>query len=226
MSMKTKKHNLANDEVVRITQKQYLGILERSARALGRISHQKHPGIRRLSLFFIVCLGSGLFTFVPLTLAHGSAGGHGSAMSGHGNGTRDGHRRYLDPFWNSPFFYHTGIYDSAYCYTPTLQQQTTANKQVETYLLRVKKSRQPAATHRYISVETLRPTKRQLDDFTKKQQTAHRTKPAQLHCLMVFDTQTREFVGSGCYIVGSEPVAGEVARFESVSAEFVGHKSL
>jgi hypothetical protein len=185
------------------------------------------------SLLFIVCLGSGLFTFVPLTLAHGSAGGHGSAMSGHssamsghGNGTRDGHRRSFDPFWNSPFFYHTGIYDSAYCYTPTSQQQTTANKQVETYLLGVKKSRQPAATHRYISVETLRPTKKQLDDFTKKQQIAHRAKPAQLHCLMVFDTQTREFVGSKCYIVGSEPVTGEVARFESVSAEFVGHKSL
>jgi hypothetical protein len=221
--MKTTKHNLPNDEVVRIKQKKHLGIPERSARPSGGNSHQKPLESRTLSFFFVICLGSGLFTFVPLTLAHGSGGGHPSGMSPHGKGNPDGHRRYLDPFWSSPFLYHTGIYDSAYCYTPTPQQQTTARQQVETYLLGVQKSRRPAATHRYISVETLRPTKKQFDDFTKKQQTAQRAKPAQLRCLMVFDTQTREFVGSGCYIVGSEPVPGEVARFESVSAEFVGH---
>jgi hypothetical protein len=47
--------------------------------------------------------------------------------------------------------------------------------------------------------------------------------PAQLRCLMVYDTQTREFVGSGCYVVSTEPLAGAVSKFESVSAEFVGH---
>jgi hypothetical protein len=59
-----------------------------------------------------------------------------------------------------------------------------------------------------------------------KQPPARRVEPAQLHCLMVFDTQAREFVGSGCYVVSSEPLAGDVAKFESVSAEFVGHETL
>jgi len=36
---------------------------------------------------------------------------------------------------------------------------------------------------------------------------------------MVFDTQAGEFVGSSRYVVSSEPSAGEVAQFETVSAE-------
>ena len=27
----------------------------------------------------------------------------------------------------------------------------------------------------------------------------------QLHCLMVFDTESKQFVGSGCYVVGPCP---------------------
>ena len=98
-----------------------------------------------------------------------------------------------------------------------------AKQQVEAYLLAVKERRKHAATHRYISVETLRPTKKQVEDFTRKQPPLRHVEPARLRCLMVFDTQTREFVGSGCYVVSSEPSAGEVAQFETVSAEFVGH---
>ncbi len=86
----------------------------------------------------------------------------------------------------------------------TTEQQATAKRQVEAYLLAVKKRRKHAATHRYISVETLRPTKKQqVEDFTRKQPLSRRVEPAQLRCLMVFDTQTREFVGSGCYVVSS-----------------------
>jgi hypothetical protein len=43
---------------------------------------------------------------------------------------------------------------------------------------------------------------------------------------MVFDTQTREFVGSGCYVVSTAPRTGEVRQFEAVSAEFVGYGKL
>ena len=50
--------------------------------------------------------------------------------------------------------------------------------------------------------------------------------PSQLRCLMVFDTQTRQFVGSGCYVVPSEPSNGKVETFETVSAEFVGQVNL
>ena len=116
-----------------------------------------------------------------------------------------------------------------------VSELTTARKRVENYLLAVKKRRRHAPTHRYISVETLRPTKKQVDDYTKKREKAgleaselsvHRVEPSQLHCLMVFDTQTREFVGSGCYVVDTAPLAGEVAQFETMSAEFVGHDKL
>ena len=101
-----------------------------------------------------------------------------------------------------------------------------AKQQVEVYLVAVKKHRKHAATHRYISVETLKPTKKQVEDFASKQPASRRVEPGQLRCLMVFDTQTREFVGSGCYVVSGEPSAGEVARFATVSAEFVGHGTL
>ena len=50
--------------------------------------------------------------------------------------------------------------------------------------------------------------------------------PSQLRCLMVFDTQTKQFVGSGCYVVTSEPSIGDVEKFATVSAQFVGHGTL
>ena len=178
-----------------------------------------------LQWYFAALLATGYFTFVPLTIANGASAGHMSAVDRHGNGQRNENCRYSNPFWGSSFPYHAGIYDSDFSYTPTPEQQATAKRQVEAYLLAVKKRRKHAATHRYISVETLRPTKKQLEDFTRKQPPARRVEPAQLRCLMVFDTQTREFVGSGCYVVGSEPLAGEVAHFETVSAEFVGHET-
>ena len=103
---------------------------------------------------------------------------------------------------------------------------TTAQEQVQDYLLAVKKGRKHAATHRYISVETLRPTKKQLEDYTKKQRPQRPAEPSQLRCLMVFDTQTKQFAGSRCYVVTGQPSIGEVDKFETVSAEFVGHGSL
>jgi hypothetical protein len=39
---------------------------------------------------------------------------------------------------------------------------------------------------------------------------------------MVFDTQAKEFVGSGCYLVTGKPSIGDVVTFGKVSAEFVG----
>jgi hypothetical protein len=165
------------------------------------------------------------FTSVSLTPANATSGSHMSAMGSHEHGQHDEHCHYSNPFWGSSFPYHAGIYDSTYSYTPTREQLTRAKQQVEAYLLAVEKRRKPAAIHRYISVETLRPTKKQLEDFARKQPSGRRVEPAQLRCLMVFDTQTREFVGSGCYVVSSEPLPGAVSTFETVSAEFVGHET-
>lgn len=220
--MKNKENRHSNIEIASIAPRQNKGNSRGIVRVSERISRKNLPEMKTFGLYLSGLLAIGIFTFVPLSIAHGSSAGQMAAMGGRGNMDLHGHGRYSDPFWEP---YHPGLYDSVYSYRPTPKQQATAKQQVEAYLLAVKKRRKYAATHRYIAVETLRPTKQQIDDYTKKDQSAGSVEPAQLRCLMVFDTQTREFVGSGCYIVGSEPAVGEVTRFESVSAEFVGHEA-
>jgi hypothetical protein len=188
-----------------------------------QMTDQKHSHIITLQWYFAGLLAIGYFTLVPMTLANGASGGHISAGGPHDHGQRNDHCHYSHPFYSFP--YPAGNYDPAYSYTPTPEQRARAQQQVQAYLLAVKKHRKRAASHRYISVETLRPTKKQLEDFTRKQLPARRVEPAQLRCLMVFDTQSREFVGSGCYVVSGEPSAGAVTKFETVSAEFVGHET-
>jgi hypothetical protein len=176
----------------------------------------------KLQFYIAGFFATGYFALTP-TQAAGAPTGHMSAALSHGNE----HYRYSAPYGGLSYFGYAGIYDSDYSYTPTPEQQATAKQQVEDYLGAVKKDRKRAATHRYISVETLRPTKTQLEDYSQKQHRLPRTaEPSQLRCLMVFDTQTRQFVGSGCYVVPSEPSIGEVTKFETGSAEFVGQGNL
>jgi hypothetical protein len=182
----------------------------------------------------------GYLAFSPLTLAHG--GGH---MSGPNNPGSPSHQewhhegRYWDPFWGSWYPGYVGAYDSNYSYAPTPAQATTAQKRVKDYLVAVQKGRRRAATHRYIAVETLRPTKKQLEDYAKKQADAKSAAatgsaqmsnrwvpPSQLRCVMVFDTQSKQFVGSGCYVIANPPSIGTVAKFDTYSAEFVGTQAL
>jgi len=93
--------------------------------------------------------------------------------------------------------------------------------------------RRPAATHRYIAVETLRPTKEWLEANLNKRAAARMAQPSarmaeleRLHWLMVFDTQTQQFVGSGVYAVESLPAVEPLMTFDTMSAEFVGQGSL
>jgi hypothetical protein len=182
--------------------------------------------------FCSVALGATcFFAFSSYSLAHG--GGNGGNMSGqgsHGNQSMPG-GHYLDPF-GSPWRPYGGTYDTVYSYTPTQEQAATAKKQVQDYLAAVQKGRRRAAAHRYIAVETLRPTKTQLADYLKKR-AANRTAasqpsvdPGQLRCMMVFDTQSKRFVGSGCYVTESLPSVGTVAKFDTFSAEYVGTTAL
>ena len=118
---------------------------------------------------------------------------------------------------------------------PTPEQQGTAQQRVQQYLGSVKAGHQPAPKHRYIAVKTLNPTVKQKLIYVTKKTKAKMAAEAnkenlpetwvetdQLRCLMVYDTQSAEFVGSGCYVVGSLPAPGTLAQFESVTAEFVG----
>lgn len=222
--MKTKETNLTNVEVADITPTQDVETLGHTAAFGAGIPARYGPDSMAFSWHFTALLAAVYFTFVPLTIANGNSGGHNSGMGQQGNGRPNEHCRYAGPLWGPP--YQVGIYDSDYWYTPTPAQRTKAKEEVEAYLRAVNKGRKHAATHRYISVETLRPTKTQLEDFTRKQTPARRVEPDQLRCLMVFDTHAREFVGSGCYVVSNKPLVGEVAHFETVSAEFVGHETL
>jgi hypothetical protein len=218
--MKTNENNSLNVKVASLKPRQdedrFLGIAGVSRRLYRR----------NLPLCLASLLAAGFFTLVPPAQAKGPSGGHPSAMGTPGNGEGHEHWRSAQPFWDLYFPNHAGIYDSTYSYTPTSEQRIGAKLEAESYLLAVHTGHKHAPTRRYISVETLRPTKRQLDEYTRKLPAARQVDPTKLHCLMVFDTQTKEFVGSQCYIVDSEPSTGGVAQFEGISAEFVGHQTL
>ena len=117
-----------------------------------------------------------------------------------------------------------------YAYTPSPAQRAVAQRRVKEHLAAVRNGRRPAATHRYIAVETLQPTDSQRAAYLKAQAEtgieAPRVEPVQLRCVMVFDTVAGEFAGSGCYIVEGSPRNGSVAQFESVRAEFVSGETL
>ena len=195
----------------------------------------KHPSFEPHLAVTLVTIGYCVFS--PVCLGRGHSGGQ-SNQSNFGNASQHG-GRYLDPFYGPSYHGYGGYYDSDYWYTPTPEQKATAQKRVKDYLAAVKKERRHPARHRYIAVETLRPTKHQLQDYEKKlaeaksaaaggqTQLSNRwVDPSRLRCMMVFDTQSNQFVGSGCYVIGSLPPVGTVAKFETVSAEYVGTASL
>src|SRR5260370_28062421 len=106
-------------------------------------------------------------------------------------------------------------------------------RNVKDYLVAVQKGRRHAATHRYIAVETLRTTKKQLADYLKKRAEAKSAaggtelssrwvEPDQLRCMMVFDTQSKQFVGSGCYVICSLPPVETIPKFDHARTEYVG----
>jgi hypothetical protein len=171
--------------------------------------------------YFAVILAAGYFTFT-LFPASGAPAGHLSAPRDRGNETL----RFIHPFWGLSYFGLEGNYDSEYSYVPTPEQKAYAEQQLKKYLTAVKQHRKRPAARRYISVETLKPTKKQLADYTSRLRQPLPAALPQLRCLMVFDTQTEQFVGAGCYVVASEPTVGEVDKFETASAEFVGQGTL
>jgi hypothetical protein len=111
------------------------------------------------------------------------------------------------------------------------EQQKVAEANIRTYQTR---KHQPIKS-RYVAVDTLRPNKNQTETYLKKvvkeKQKADWNKeklsdrwvePAKLRCVMVFDTVSKQFVGSGCYVVGVSLEPGEIDTFETHSAEYIG----
>jgi hypothetical protein len=208
-----------------------------------RISPQRLFGHRpkKWPSYAVALVTIGYCACSPVSLARGHSGGERYGQPNQPTfGNQSQHEgRYWDPFWGPWHPGYAGYYDSDYWYPPTPEQKATAQKRVKDYLVAVKKGRRHPAGHRYIAVETLKPTKQQLQDYEKKRaeaksaaaagQTQLSTRwvdPTGLRCMMVFDTQSNQFVGSGCYVVGSLPPVGTVAKFETVTAEYVGTTSL
>jgi hypothetical protein len=114
------------------------------------------------------------------------------------------------------------------------EQQAAAEKEVQRYTEAVDKGKRPPAKRRYIAVRTLDPNQKQRAVYVKKREAEKNwdeaehfllspdwVEPDRLHCVMVFDTESKQFVGSGCYVVGQLPAEGQVATFETYNAEYV-----
>jgi hypothetical protein len=114
-------------------------------------------------------------------------------------------------------------------------QASTAQAHIRRYLAAAASGHRPAPRNRYVAVKTLSPNKEQTAAYIKKRRAAaeaaaanHEALPAKwvgpskLECVMIFDTESKQFVGTVCYVISSEPAIGEIARFDTMSAEFVG----
>src|ERR1700683_3328133 len=132
--------------------------------------------------------------------------------------------------------FETGAPDSALIKCPVSPAQaSTAQAHVRRYLVAVASGHRPAPRNRYVAVTTLSPNEKQTAAYVKKRKAAAAdaasknealpakwTEPSKLKCVMIFDTQRKYSVGKVCYVVTSQPPIGELARFDTMSAEFVG----
>jgi hypothetical protein len=81
---------------------------------------------------------------------------------------------------------------------------------------------------RYLSVRTADPTPDQWKEIRKDLQKpasryfASTSTPERIYCVMIWDTQTGEIVGNDCYAVLKLPATGELARFDTYAAQYVG----
>jgi len=81
---------------------------------------------------------------------------------------------------------------------------------------------------RYLAVRTLDPSPEQWTqvqaDMKKpgSRYGAPTSTPGQVHCVMVWDTQTQQVVGTDCYAVIKLPAAGTTTRFDTYTAEYIG----
>jgi hypothetical protein len=182
-------------------------------------------------------LAIGCFTCAVVSLGHGN--GQSSGANNHSQQHPHYHGHYWDPFWGGWYPGYAGVYDSNYFYTPTPDQVVAAKKQVQSYFVAVRKGLRQSVKHRYIAVQTLNPTKKQLEDYEKKRADAQSSAASgegqmsnrwvasdKLRCVMLFDTQSKQFVGSGCYVIAATPPSGTVAKFDTYSAQFVGTSTL
>jgi hypothetical protein len=192
----------------------------------------------RSQIYVAGFLVAGLFGF-------GSSAFGAGMGRGHSEHEHQEHQEHHEHHWHGRYYWYEygpwypGYpgYDSNYpfAYVATDEQNAEAKKCVRNYYAATQSNQHRTAKKRYIAVQTLRPSKRQIADYEQKRReaaaavqsaqenlSAHWVAPESLKCVMIFDTQTKQFVGSNCYAVGTLPAIGDSVKFETFTAEFVG----
>jgi hypothetical protein len=91
-----------------------------------------------------------------------------------------------------------------------------------------KKSFKESGT-RYLAVRTTDPTPTQWTQIRRNMEkpgslyAGPKKAPSKIYCVMIWDTQSREVVGTDCYAVLTLPTPGTVARFDTYTAQYVGN---
>jgi hypothetical protein len=81
---------------------------------------------------------------------------------------------------------------------------------------------------RYLAVGTADPTPAQWTEIRADMEKptsrygGPRRIPEKIYCVMIWDTQSQGIVGTDCYAVLKLPPAGELARFDTYTAQYVG----
>jgi hypothetical protein len=213
----------------------------------GSLEAGENGGVMRSQIYVAGFLVAGLFAFGSSSFA----GGKGSGSSGHEHHEHQDHQdhqqhqEHRQHHWHGRYYwYEYGPWYPGYpgygsnypfAYVATDEQKAEAKKCVRNYYTATQANQRRAAKKRYIAVQTLRPSKRQIADYEQKRReaatavqsaqenlSAHWVAPESLKCMMIFDTQTKQFVGSNCYAVGTLPSIGDSVKFETFTAEFVG----
>lgn len=84
---------------------------------------------------------------------------------------------------------------------------------------------------RYLAVRTDDPTPEQMKEIRRNMAkpsggygaSATSSAPKKVYCVMIWDTQTHEVVGTDCYAVLKLPPPGEPVRFDTYTAQYVGN---
>ena len=81
---------------------------------------------------------------------------------------------------------------------------------------------------RYLAVRTSDPTPTQWAEIRSNMEkpgsryAGPKKAPSKIYCVMVWDTQSREIVGTDCYAVLDLPTPGTLVRFDTFTAQYVG----
>jgi hypothetical protein len=128
-------------------------------------------------------------------------------------------------FWTLVNNLAVGVYKATPRQTQLANQRAAAA--FEQFSTQQRKALEESGT-RYLAVRTADPTPAQWTEIRRDMQKpgsrflGPAKAPSKIYCVMIWDTQSGEIVGTDCYAVLKLPAAGELARFDTYTAQYVG----